>query len=185
MRFIETPIPGAYVIELDPIADERGFFAQAWVRDELLARGLDPTIEQTNLSRTTRAGTFRGFHWQDPPLGEVKTVRCVAGAVFNVIIDMRAESPTHHRWFGVELSADNLRMLYIPKQFANGFLILQDDTTLLYNVSRRYEPGHERGMRHNDPAIGVEFPIEVTTVSDKDAAWPDLVTDSTDSDVDS
>ena len=174
MRFSETPLAGAYSIELEPIGDERGFFAQAWVRDAFVDHGLDPTIEQMNLSRTARAGTFRGFHWQDPPFGEVKTVRCVAGAVFNVIIDMRAESATYRRWFGTELSADNLRMLYIPERFANGFLILEDDTTLLYNVSRRYEPGNERGVRYDDPAIGVEYPIDVSIVSDKDAAWAPL-----------
>lgn len=174
MRFAETPLAGAYTIDLDPIGDDRGFFAQAWVRDAFLERGLDPTIEQMNLSRTALAGTFRGFHWQDPPLGEVKTVRCVAGAVFNVIIDMRPDSATHRRWFGVELSADNLRMLYIPERFANGFLILEDDTTLLYNVSRRYQAGHERGIRWDDPAIGVDYPIPVAIVSDKDAAWDRL-----------
>ncbi|NNK91317.1 MAG: dTDP-4-dehydrorhamnose 3,5-epimerase family protein [Acidimicrobiia bacterium] len=174
MRFNETPLRGAYSIELEPIGDERGFFAQAWVRGAFLDHGLDPTIEQMNLSRTARAGTFRGFHWQDPPFGEVKTVRCVAGAVFNVIIDMRPDSATYRQWFGTELSADNLRMLYIPERFANGFLILEDDTTLLYNVSRPYEAGHERGIRYDDPAIGVEYPIDVTTVSDKDAAWAPL-----------
>ena len=174
MLFTETPLAGAYSIELEPIGDERGFFAQAWVREAFVDHGLDPTIEQMNLSRTARAGTFRGFHWQDPPFGEVKTVRCVAGAVFNVIIDMRAESATYRRWFGTELSADNLRMLYIPERFANGFLILEDDTTLLYNVSRRYEAGNERGIRYDDPAIGVEYPIEVSIVSDKDAAWAPL-----------
>lgn len=174
MRFIETPLSGAYSIELEPIGDDRGLFAQAWVRDAFIDHGLDPTIEQMNLSRTARAGTFRGFHWQDPPFGEIKTVRCVAGAVFNVIVDMRPDSVTYRRWFGAELSAENLRMLYIPEQFANGFLILEDDTTLLYNVSRRYETGHERGIRYDDPAIGVEFPIEVSTVSDKDNAWAPL-----------
>lgn len=174
MRFVETPLAGAYVIELDPIGDERGFFAQAWVRDALVEHGLDPTIEQMNLSNTSRAGTFRGFHWQEPPYGEVKTVRCVTGAVFNVIVDMRPDSPTHREWFGVELSAANLRQLYIPRRFANGFLILEDDTTLLYNVSRRYQPGHERGIRWDDPAIGVEWPMPVKIVSDKDRMWDRL-----------
>lgn len=174
MRFVETPLAGAYVIELDRRVDDRGFFAQAWVRDEFLELGLDPNIEQMNLSTTTLAGTFRGFHWQEPPHGEVKTVRCVAGSVFNVIVDMRPDSATHRHWFGVELSAENLRQLYIPERFANGFLILEDHTTLLYNVSRRHRPGHERGMRFDDPAIGVEWPIPVTTLSDKDAAWERL-----------
>ena len=171
MRFVETPLAGAHVIELERFVDDRGFFAQAWARDEFLVHGLDPTIEQMNLSTTARAGTFRGFHWQEPPHAEVKTVRCVVGSVFNVIIDMRPDSPTWRQWFGVELSAENLRQLYIPERFANGFLILEDDTTLLYNVSRQHEPGHERGIRWDDPAIGVEWPMPISTVSAKDAAW--------------
>lgn len=174
MIFTETPLAGAYVIDLERIEDDRGFFARAWADDEFRAHGLETTVAQTNMSRTLHAGTFRGFHWQDPPLGEVKTVRCIAGAVHNVIIDMRPGSPTFQQWFGVELSSVNLRMLYIPEQFANGFLILEDDTTLLYNVSRPYQPGNERGVRWDDPAIGVDWPADVAHVSDKDRAWKPL-----------
>jgi len=174
MKFNETPLAGAFEIGLEPLADDRGFFARAWAVDAFVEHGLDPTVAQTNMSSTKRAGTFRGFHWQDPPLGEIKTVRCVAGSVFNAIIDMRPESATYQRWYGTELSAENLTMLYIPEGFANGFLILSDDTTLLYNVSRPYRAGNERGLRWDDPTIGVSWPIPVTNVSDKDSAWPHL-----------
>ncbi len=173
MRFTETPLVGAFVIDLDPIEDSRGFFARAWSAEEFVEHGLDPTIAQTNMSRTRRAGTFRGFHWQDPPHGEAKTVRCISGRVFNAIIDMRPDSATYRRWYGVELSAENGRMLYIPAQFANGFLILDDNTTLLYNVSRPYGAGNERGIRWDDPAFDIAWPIAVTEVSDKDRSWPD------------
>ena len=175
MKFTETPLAGAYVIELDPIVDERGFFARAWASEEFEKHGLDPTIAQMNMSKTLAAGTFRGFHWQDPPHGEVKTVRCIAGSVFNCIIDMRPDSATYTQWFGVELSAQNLQMLYIPEQFANGFLITEDDTTLLYHVSKPYGPGNERGIRWNDPTIAVHWPADVTSVSEKDSGWHDFL----------
>lgn len=174
MRFTETPLSGAFVIDLEPIVDDRGFFARAWAEDEFIEHGLDATVAQVNMSKTLDAGTFRGFHWQDPPFGEIKTVRCIAGAVFNCIVDMRPDSPTYREWFAAELSADNLKMLYIPAQFANGFLILEDDTVLLYNVSRPFEPGNELGIRFDDPSIDVTWPRPITAVSDKDQAWPDL-----------
>ena len=175
MIFSEIPLEGAFEIDIERIEDERGFFARAWALEEFAAHGLNPEIAQTNMSKTLNAGTFRGFHWQDPPLGEAKTVRCIAGSVFNCIIDMRPDSQTYSQWFGVELTAENAKMLYIPEQFANGFLVTSDDTVLLYNVSRPYSPGGERGIRWDDPAIGVEWPRPVEHLSDKDAAWPDLV----------
>ena len=171
MIFTETPLAGAYTIDLERIEDERGFFARAWAEEEFTEHGLNPTIAQTNMSRTLHAGTFRGFHWQDPPNGEAKTVRCISGSVFNCIIDMRPDSDTYTKWFGVELSAANQRALYIPEQFANGFLITSDNTTLLYNVSRPYHPGNERGIRWDDPTIAVEWPRSVLHVSDKDVSW--------------
>ena len=174
MIFTETPLTGAFTIDLERIEDDRGFFARAWAQDEFVAHGLNPTIAQTNMSKTFAAGTFRGFHWQDPPFGEAKTVRCIAGSVFNVIIDMRPDSSTYTDWFGVELSADNGRALYIPEQLANGFLITSNDTVLLYNVTRAFEPGNERGVRHDDPTVGVEWPRPIEHVSAKDAAWADL-----------
>ncbi len=172
--FEETPLSGAYVIELELITDDRGFFARAWAEDEFVAHGLNPTVAQTNMSNTGKAGTFRGFHWQDPPHGEAKTVRCISGSVFDCIVDMRPDSATYQQWFGVELSAENRKMLYIPEQFANGFLITSDDTTLLYNVSQPFQPGNERGIRWDDPRIGVTWPRPVEFVSEKDQAWQRL-----------
>lgn len=177
MIFEETPLAGAYTIDLDPAQDERGFFARAWAHDAFVERGLNPEIAQINMSKTLKAGTFRGFHWQDPPFGETKTIRCVAGSVFNCIVDMRPDSATYTQWFGVELSAQNGRALYLPEQFANGFLITSDNTVLLYHVSRPYEPGNERGMRWDDPLISVDWPHPVRHVSEKDQTWPDFERD--------
>lgn len=163
------------VIDLDPITDERGFFARAWDSEAFAAEGLDPTIAQMNMSQTLAAGTFRGFHWNPAPYGEAKTVRCVSGSVFDVIVDMRPGSATYLHSFGVELSADNLRMLHIPEEVANGFLITTDATTLLYSTSRSYVPGVERGCRHDDPSLTIDWPTAVRSVSDKDADWPTLL----------
>lgn len=172
--FSETPLAGAFVIDLELIEDDRGFFARAWAEDEFAEHGIDTNVAQTNMSKTLRAGTFRGFHWQDPPNGEAKTVRCIAGSVFNCIIDMRPDSPTYRQHFGTELSADNRRMLFIPEQFANGFLITSNDTVLLYNVSKPYQPGNEHGIRWDDPSLDIAWPTAIEHVSEKDRAWPDL-----------
>ena len=172
MIFEPTRIAGAWVIELERIGDERGFFARAWDRDEANRHGIDAHIAQMNLSRTHRSGTFRGFHWNPAPHGEAKTVRCVTGSVFDVIVDMRTDSPTYRQWFGIELSAANLKVLHLPEGVANGFLITADETTLLYSTNRPYEPGVERGIRYDDPALDIDWPIPVETVSDKDRAWP-------------
>lgn len=177
MRYTPTPIAGAVVVDIDPMSDERGFFARAWDLDEMAANGLDPHIAQMNMSQTFAAGTFRGFHWNPAPHAEAKTVRCVAGSVYDVIVDMRADSPTYLQSFGIELSADNTRMLHIPREVANGFLITSDDTTLLYATTTPYTPGAERGFRHDDPALAIEWAQPVASISAKDAAWPDLVAD--------
>jgi len=170
--FTPTPIAGAVIIDLEVTTDERGFFARAWDNDAFAANGVDPAIAQMNMSTTNETGTFRGFHWNPSPHGEAKTVRCVSGSVFDVIIDMRPDSPTFRHWYGVELSADNRRMLHIPECVANGFLIMDDDTTLLYTTNRPYSPGVELGCRHDDPAIAVQWPMPIVSVSDKDASWP-------------
>lgn len=174
MRFTSTPIDGAVVIDLDPMVDDRGFFARAWDDESFRANGIDATIAQMNMSQTLEPGTFRGFHWNPKPNGEAKTVRCVAGAAFDVIVDMRPDSPTFRASFGIELSATNLRMLHIPQEVANGFLILEPATTLLYSTSRAYTPGVERGCRHDDPSLAIDWPMPVSTTSDKDRSWPDL-----------
>lgn len=174
MRFTPTPIAGAVLIDLDPIADDRGSFARAWDNEEMADNGIDPHIAQMNMSQTFAAGTFRGFHWNPEPHAEAKTVRCVTGSVYDVIVDMRQDSPTRLQWFGIELSAVNATMLHIPREVANGFLITSNDTTLLYTTTTPYSPGAERGCRHDDPALAIEWPRPITSVSDKDAAWPDL-----------
>ncbi len=171
MKFTETPLAGAFVVELEPISDDRGFFGRAWCREEFEANGLVSQIEQMNLSNNLTKGTFRGLHWQDPPHEEIKFFRCVKGATFNTIVDMRPDSPTYTKWFGVELSVDNHKALYVPGQFANGYMALTDNAEALYTVSRPYTPGVERGLRVDDPALGIELPIEITSMSDKDKAW--------------
>lgn len=172
VKFTPTPIDGAVVIEIDPIADERGFFARAWDNDEMAANGIDPAIAQMNMSETFAAGTFRGFHWNPEPHAEAKTVRCVAGSVFDVIVDMREGSATYLTWFGIELSAANHKMLHVPREVANGFLITADHTTLLYTTTTPYVPGAERGLRHDDPTLDISWPLPITDTSAKDAGWP-------------
>jgi dTDP-4-dehydrorhamnose 3,5-epimerase len=173
--FTELEVGGAFVLDLERKGDERGFFARAFCSDEFEAHGLDPTVVQANLSYNERRGTIRGLHWQEPPEHEAKTVRCIAGAVFDVVADVRRDSPTHGRWSGVELSADNHRMLYVPAGCAHGYMALTDGAEIYYLVSRAYAPGHERGMRWDDPAFGIEWPDPgvPVVVSPKDASWPD------------
>jgi dTDP-4-dehydrorhamnose 3,5-epimerase len=174
MRIVPTPLVGAHVLELDRRGDDRGFFARAFCRATLLEAGLDPTIEQINLARSERAGTYRGLHWQEPPHAEVKIVRCVRGAVFATIVDLRGGSPTRLSWFGTRLDDEDHRALYVPEGFANGYLTLVDGAEVLYSVSRPYAPEAERGADVADPALGIELPIPITVRSDKDRSWPPL-----------
>lgn len=179
MSFTETPIPGAWVVDLHPREDERGFFVRAWDGAEYRDRGIDPTVAQINMSHSSRAGTFRGFHLQEPPHAETKTMRCVSGATYNVIVDMRPESVAYKTWFGVHLTPENMKMLCVPEGVANGFLVMEDDARVFYQVSRPYHPDAvERGVRFDDPSIGIEWPIPVTLVSEKDGAWPLIETDN-------
>jgi dTDP-4-dehydrorhamnose 3,5-epimerase len=174
MIFEPTPLAGAFTIELQKRGDDRGFFARLFCEDEFAAAGLETRFPQINNSLSGRAGTLRGMHYQLPPAGEVKVVRCVRGALFDVIVDLRPDSPTFKRWFGAELTADNRRMMLVPRGFAHGFITLADDTEAFYLVSHRYAPAAERGLRFNDPAIGITWPREPAEVSDKDRNWPDL-----------
>lgn len=173
MRFVSTPLDGAYVIELEPRSDERGFFARAFDREEFRAHGLDPDVVQCNISFNLRRGILRGMHYQLPPKAEAKLVRCVAGAIYDVIVDLRPGSPTHARWFGVELDARDRRALYVPKGFAHGYETLSDEAEVHYQVSEFYTPEQERGVRWNDPAFGIAWPIGEPILSAKDAAYPD------------
>lgn len=177
MIFEETRLPGAYTVRLEKQQDERGFFARAWCRREFTEAGLEANIVQANLSGSRRKGTLRGLHFQLPPAAETKLVRCTRGALFAVILDLRPGSPTHGEWEGVELSPDNDTLLYVPAGFANGFQTLTDDVEAFYLVTASYAPELERGVRYDDPQFGIEWPEEVTVLSDKDAAWPDYQPD--------
>lgn len=173
MIFIETELKGAYIIDLERREDERGFFARTWCQQEFEAHGLVARIVQANMSYNKLKGTLRGMHYQRAPYAETKLVRAVRGAILDVIVDLRPDSPTYRRWIGVELSADNRRALFVPEGFAHGFQTLEDDTDVSYQVSAFYTPGAEGGARYNDPAFDIQWPLPVSVISDKDAGWPD------------
>lgn len=174
MIFTQTELKDAYIIDIERRSDERGFFARTWCAQEFAQHGLVATIAQANMSYNARKGTLRGMHFQRAPHAEVKIVRCTRGAIYDVIIDLRPDSPTFKRWIGVELTQDNQRMLYVPEGFAHGFQALTDDTETAYNVSAFYTPGAEGGVRYNDPAFDIQWPLPVSVISEKDANWPDF-----------
>lgn len=174
MIFNPAPLQGAYTIELEKRGDARGFFARLFCEKEFGNAGLETRFVQINNSSSAKRGTLRGMHYQLPDAAEVKVVRCIKGALYDVIVDLRPDSPTFKQWFGAELSAENRRMMYVPRGFAHGFITLEDDTEAFYLVSAYYAPENERGLRYNDPAIGIEWPIAPTEISEKDAKWPDL-----------
>ncbi len=174
MKFHKTELDGAYTIELDKMEDNRGFFARAWCEKEFQDHGLEAKIVQANDSFNSKAGTLRGMHYQIAPYEETKLVRCTRGALYDVIVDLRPESPTYKRWIGVELTENNYRMLYVPANFAHGFITLEDNTEAIYFVSQAYTPGAERGLRWNDPAFNIEWPRPPEVMSDKDVNWPDF-----------
>ena len=172
MLFTETKLKGAFIIDLELKSDDRGFFARTFCAKEFEAHGLKPFVSQCNLSFNHKAGTLRGMHYQVAPACETKLVRCTRGAVYDVIIDLRPDSPTYQQHIGVELSADNRRALYVPEMFAHGYQTLTDDAEVAYQVTEFYTPGYERGARYNDPAFGIEWPVPITVISEKDANWP-------------
>jgi dTDP-4-dehydrorhamnose 3,5-epimerase len=172
--FEELALPGAFVLRLEERGDDRGFFARSWCSREFAAHGLADRVVQANVSYNRRRGTLRGMHWQEGAAAETKLVRCTSGALYDVIVDLRRDSPTFRRWIGVELTARNRLMLYVPEGFAHGFQTLEDDTEAFYQVSQYYTPGAERGLRHDDPAIGIAWPMPVAVISEKDRSWPDL-----------
>ncbi|MEA3410991.1 MAG: dTDP-4-dehydrorhamnose 3,5-epimerase [Pseudomonadota bacterium] len=171
MKFTETRLPGAYVVEPEPLVDERGFFARAWCSSEFEKNGLVNRSVQANMSSTRKKGTMRGLHHQVPPHAETKFFRCTRGSLFDVIVDLRKDSPTFRQWTGLELSAENHVAIYVPEGFAHGYLTLEDETDAYYQVSEFYTPGAERGFRYDDPAFGIDWPIEPRVVSDKDLSW--------------
>jgi len=172
MRFTSTDIAGVMIIDLELRSDDRGFFARSFCQDEFTENGLLPMVAQCNISHNHLAGTLRGMHYQLPPATEAKLVRCISGAIVDQIVDLRPDSATYLQHVSVELTADNRRSLYVPPMFGHGYQTLVDDAEVLYQVSERYTPGQERGLRYNDPALGLEWPIEVTRISDKDDSWP-------------
>lgn len=175
MIFTETKLAGAFVIELERHTDERGFFARTFCQQEFEAHGLKAEVAQCNVSFNKRKGTLRGMHYQAAPFAEAKLVRCTAGSIYDVIIDLRPASSTFKRHFGVELSAENRRMLYIPESFAHGFQTLEDDTEVFYQMAQPYSAEHARGVRWNDPAFGIEWPKGERIIIERDQNYPDFV----------
>jgi dTDP-4-dehydrorhamnose 3,5-epimerase len=173
--FAPTALPGAFLVELERREDERGFFARSFCRREFEAQGLDPSVVQCNVSFNRRRGTLRGLHWQAEPHGETKLVRTTRGALWDAIVDLRPDSPTYCRWFGAELTAENRRALYIPQGFAHGFQTLTDDVEVFYQMSAFYVPEAQRGVRWDDSAFGIDWPIRPPFLSDRDATYPDFV----------
>lgn len=175
MIFKETKLKGAYIIELEPLEDERGFFARSFCRKEFEEQGLNFSIVQCNLSYNKRKGTLRGMHYQIAPHEEAKLVSCIRGAIYDVIIDLRPNSSTYRQWFAVELTAENYKMLYIPAGFAHGFQTLEGNTVVFYQMSEFYHPECARGVRWNDPAFGIVWPDDIRVISDRDRQYPDFI----------
>jgi dTDP-4-dehydrorhamnose 3,5-epimerase len=172
MRFEPSIVEGAHVIDITPIPDHRGFFARTWCETEFAGHGLVASWSQSNMQGNPEAGTLRGLHFQEEPFGETKLVRCTAGSVFDVIVDVRPASPTYLRWTGVELSAGNHRMMWVPTGCAHGYLTLQPGSEVHYLTSHEYVPSAAKGIRYDDPTVGVQWPAPVTTISESDLEWP-------------
>ena len=174
MIFTQTSVAGAYVIDVKRIGDDRGFFGRLWCEKEMAEMGLVSRICQSNIGVSSKAGTLRGLHYQREPYREVKIIRCPRGAIYDVVVDLRPESPTFKRWFATELNAENSRMLYVPEGCATGYQTLVDDTEICYHTSEFYQPDAATGVRFDDPAFGIEWPLPVTAISDNDVGWPDF-----------
>jgi dTDP-4-dehydrorhamnose 3,5-epimerase len=174
LTFEPTALAGAYLIAEEPHHDERGFFARTWCQKEFEEHGLNPRLAQCNVSFNATKGTWRGMHYQVAPHEEAKVVKCIAGAICDVIVDLRPESPTFKTHLTVTLSARNRRMLYIPEKFAHGFLTLEDRTEVFYQMSEFHSPRSARGFRWNDPQFDIQLPSEVAVISDRDASYPDF-----------
>ena len=172
MIFAETKLAGAFIIDIEPREDSRGFFARAFCQHEFSEHGLKPLIAQANIAFNNRKGTLRGMHFQYPPAPETKLVRATRGAILDIIVDLRPESRTYLEHITVELTADNHRALYVPERFAHGYQVLEDRTETSYQVGEFYTPGAEGGLRYSDPRLGLEWPLPVAEISPKDAAWP-------------
>lgn len=174
MIFQETKLRGACIIDPERLEDERGFFARSWCQREFQEHGLNPRLVQCNISFNHNKGTFRGMHYQVAPYEEAKVIRCTSGAIYDVIVDLRPDSPTFREHLAVVLSADNRRMLYVPEKFAHGFITLEGNTEVFYQMSEFYSPECARGFRWNDPAFAIKLPLEVAVISDRDQNCPDF-----------
>jgi dTDP-4-dehydrorhamnose 3,5-epimerase len=174
MIFNQTRVHGACTIDLEPHSDDRGFFARVWCHKEFENRGLRSELAQVNVSSNRLRGTLRGMHFQVAPFQEAKVIACLRGALFDVVLDLRPDSPTYLQWASAELTADNRRMLYVPPGCAHGFQTLADDTDLLYLISEFHSPAHARGVRFDDEAFRIEWPLPVSIISDRDRMWPDF-----------
>jgi dTDP-4-dehydrorhamnose 3,5-epimerase len=174
MIFTETKLKGAFIVEIKKLEDDRGFFGRAWCQQEFEEHGLNGNICQINTSMTLKKGTMRGIHYQIDPYQEAKFIRCTKGRIFDVMIDLRPESPTFKQWQGHELSAENCKMAYVPENFGHAFITLEDNCEVYYPVTQFYTPGAERGIRFNDPAFNIDWPIKVEIVSEKDSNHPDF-----------
>lgn len=174
MIFNPTPLAGAFTVAIEKRGDHRGFFARLFCTKEFTAHGLECNFVQINNSLTGAKGTLRGMHYQLPPAAEVKVVRCIRGAIYDVIVDLRPDSPTFRQSFGAELSSENRTMMYVPRGFAHGFLTLQIDSEVFYLVSAEYDPTAERGLRWDDPALSICWPMPIAEISEKDRSWPGL-----------
>jgi dTDP-4-dehydrorhamnose 3,5-epimerase len=173
--FTETKLKGAYVLEIEKLEDERGFFARTWCQREFLANSLNPRLVQCSVSFNRKRGTLRGMHYQEAPNEEAKLVQCLRGAIYDVIIDLRSDSPTYTQWLAVELTAENRRMLYVPEQFAHGFQTLEDNTEVFYQISEFYYPNKARGIRWNDPRFKIAWPNNGPILSERDRDLPDFI----------
>lgn len=175
MIFTETALPGAWIIDMEPLEDTRGFFARAWCQREFVAHGLNPNLVQCNISFNKRKGSVRGMHFQVAPYEEAKIVRCTRGSLYDVMIDLRLDSDTYQRWIGVELTADNRRMVYVSEGFAHGFQTLEDNTEVFYQMSQFFAPECARGVRWDDPAFAIRWPLSDVIISERDRTYPDLI----------
>jgi dTDP-4-dehydrorhamnose 3,5-epimerase len=174
MTFHETKLQGVFEIRIEPLRDERGFFARSWCQTEFKAHGLNPALVQCNISFNGRKGTLRGMHYQLAPYAEAKLIRCTRGAIYDVIVDLRRESPTFKQWVSVVLTAEKRNMAYVPEDCAHGFLTLEDETEVLYQMSQFFSAESARGVRWNDPAFQIAWPHEIAVISERDKNYPDF-----------
>lgn len=172
MKFKESQVAGAFIVDIEPLGDDRGFFSRAWCAREFQQHNLSVELVQANISYNRHKGTLRGLHYQSAPHEESKLVRCTRGSIYDVVVDLRQYSPSYLKWVGVELCAENRRMLYVPQGCAHGFITLEDDTEVFYQVSAFYTPEAEDGARYDDPSFDIEWPVPVSVISEKDANWP-------------